>query len=344
MPNLSEQTHDLLKILSRTNFMTSKLSESEKKELSGLKYSDLLSYGFTLQEVNSIYQNLKMLNNNHKHQKSSYSLVENLDPNKEFALDIYGSGKLNLKPVKMNKLDLEEMPVQAGFSGLGDSCGCGDEECEGDCGCDMESEACEECGWNPCECVEEHEENEDHEENEEHEDNCGCCENCGDCECFNCLNDHDNKEHLKEVFGMLIVYLRAMQLWFHSAHHSIKGVSFTADHADLLAEFYKKAEEEFDQIAEKSVGKLLTTQLCSPSFFLSASQILFEHWKDPTTTSTEEILQEALNIELCYQDVVKVCFDRIAEDTSLLGLNDFLTGTANDHDTHVYKLFQRVGK
>ena len=56
------------------------------------------------------------------------------------------------------------------------------------------------------------------------------------------------------------------------------------------------------------------------------------------------MMEEALNIELCYQDVVKKCFDRIAEDSSMLGLNDFLTGTANDHDTHVYKLFQRVAK
>ena len=327
MPNLSEPTHDLLKILSRTNFMTSKLSESEKKELSGLKYSDLLNYGFTLQEVNSIYQNLKMLNNNEKHQKSSYSLVESFDPNKEYALDIYGSGVLNVKPVKMNKLDTNKMPAQSDLYGLDKSCGCDD-----DCDCHYDEEVCEECGSNPCECE------------EEHEHNCGCCENCGDCECFNCLNDHSDKQHLKEVFGMLIVYLRAMQLWYHSAHHAIKGVSFTADHADLLGEFYKKAEEEFDQIAEKSVGKLLTTELCSPKFFLNASQILFDHWKDPTTTSTEEMLQEALNIELCYQDVVKQCFDKISDDTSLLGLNDFLTGTANDHDTHVYKLFQRVGK
>ena len=338
MSKVSEQTHSLLKILSKTNFMTSNLSEVEKKEISDIKYSDLLNYGFTLQEVNSIYQNIKLLNNNSRLQKRSYSLVENYFPNKEFALDVYGSGVLKVKPMQMNKLDVQKMPIQTNlYNDTHEDCGCEDHEdcgcvCE-ECGCNpCECEVCKGCGCNPCECE------------ETHGHNCGCCENCGDCDCFNCLNDHSDKKHLKEVFGMLIVYLRAMQLWFHSAHHSIKGVSFTADHAFLLADFYKKAEEEFDQISEKSIGKLLTTELCSPKFFLKASQLLFDNWKDPTCISTEEMMEEALNIELCYQDVVKKCFERIADDSSMIGLNDFLTGTANDHDTHVYKLFQRVGK
>ena len=46
-------------------------------------------------------------------------------------------------------------------------------------------------------------------------------------------------QKLHEFYFSYIAYLRAAYIWFHSAHHTTRGVSFSGDHVNLYPKIYE---------------------------------------------------------------------------------------------------------
>ena len=56
------------------------------------------------------------------------------------------------------------------------------------------------------------------------------------------------------VFSEWVCTVKAIELWFHSAHHLTKGAGFSGDHVNLYGKIYLELQEEFDAVAERVLG------------------------------------------------------------------------------------------
>lgn len=57
----------------------------------------------------------------------------------------------------------------------------------------------------------------------------------------------------KKEFIDLVAHLRAMHLYYHSAHHHASRMSFFADHA-VFGDFYAAVEQDYDDVVERGIG------------------------------------------------------------------------------------------
>ena len=55
-----------------------------------------------------------------------------------------------------------------------------------------------------------------------------------------------DKEYLEGYLVNYVGSLRALQLWFHSAHILAKGTGFAGDHVNLYGRIYSELTEEID--------------------------------------------------------------------------------------------------
>jgi hypothetical protein len=137
--------------------------------------------------------------------------------------------------------------------------------------------------------------------------------------------------------------LRAMQLWYHGAHHITRGVGFPGDHATIYSEFYSKIEEEFDGAVEKALGLSNDENLACPLCITSMAAHVISNYPSPAKCTSLGIASAALEMEKDYQKIVKTMYNELKDAGCMtLGLDDFLMASANEHESHIYKLQQRV--
>jgi hypothetical protein len=147
------------------------------------------------------------------------------------------------------------------------------------------------------------------------------------------------EKRLTQYLGML----RGMQLWYHGAHHATRGTGFVSDHGSLFGDFYQDLSSEVDGAIEKAVGLTNNETLSCPRTITSVALGVISKYPTPSSTSTLAIASSALQMEKDYICLVEAIFSELETAQLLsLGLNDFLMGSVNSHDTHVYKLQQRV--
>lgn len=137
----------------------------------------------------------------------------------------------------------------------------------------------------------------------------------------------------------LLAMLRAVQIVHHTAHWQAKGPSFVGDHA-LYAELYTAIDGEYDALAEKMVAKYgvdcvdATDQLRKMSTVVSRA-----------VESDTDLPKRSLNCEVGLQSVLEAVRDHLKKEGELsIGMDNFLQGLADKHETAVYKLQQRVAK
>lgn len=149
---------------------------------------------------------------------------------------------------------------------------------------------------------------------------------------------HDCSEYLTAYIG----YLRGSYHWFHSAHHVTRGVGFAGDH-ELYAEIYTSYLKLVDQAIEKAIGMSGVEAFAAVLPTLSIACQVVERYPCPTGLTSLGIASAALQIEKEFLEVIEELFKNLESAGQLsLGFNDFLSATANHHETYVYKLQQRV--
>jgi hypothetical protein len=151
-----------------------------------------------------------------------------------------------------------------------------------------------------------------------------------------------HQEISKPVFSLYIALLKAMQSWFHSAHHVTRGVGFAGDHVLIYGEIYSSIGGTLDGAIEKGIGITECEDVADPVAILTAACDVLGGWRQPHMLSADEIAKQALAIEIDYLDTVEEIFTTLEEAGCLsLGFNDFLAATSNEHEGFVYKLRQR---
>ena len=138
---------------------------------------------------------------------------------------------------------------------------------------------------------------------------------------------------LREFFGMLHALY-----WSHwTSHWQVDGNPFYGDHL-LFERLYKGVVDEIDTLAEKMVARY-GPSVVSPADHFPITQAWIDKW-----SVQDDPYHRAFLAESDFQDAVKKVYDNIKAAASMsLGLDDYLMSIANDHETHMYLLQQRLG-
>jgi DNA-binding ferritin-like protein len=141
------------------------------------------------------------------------------------------------------------------------------------------------------------------------------------------------------LLSSLLALLRAAHQAHWTAHWSVEGTSFYADH-ELLGRLYNAIPGEIDGLAEKIVA-IHGAAAVSLVDQLALMHVYGEKWASVSPMDPNPI-RRAMIIESDIQEAIKVVRDALkAQDALPLGLDNFLSGVADAHETALYLLGQR---
>ena len=151
------------------------------------------------------------------------------------------------------------------------------------------------------------------------------------------------KYTLEEYMSSYLAELKAVEMWFHSAHHVTKGPGFLSDHKSLYGEMYIKIGDHFDLLVEKSIG-LTGSEITACPLRLSsgASHILNNHYSSPVEKNSNEIVKDAIRSMSNLIRALTSLHEKLKSSRLLsLGLEDSLATMANEYEGFLYFLGQR---
>jgi len=152
--------------------------------------------------------------------------------------------------------------------------------------------------------------------------------------------DHPN-DTARDGLKAMLAYIRAMQSWFHGAHHVTGGEGFAGDHVNLYATIYNGLSEHFDATAEKAIGLTDESAACPIETLQNASKIISK-FRSPCDLSATEIARNGLGIILKFLKFLDTLYSKLDEaDELTLGLDDFIMAMSNNIETYAYLLKQR---
>lgn len=144
--------------------------------------------------------------------------------------------------------------------------------------------------------------------------------------------DEEGIGMLKELFALL----RAGHWNAWTLHWQSKGNSFYGDHT-MLERIYNGYVEEIDGLAEKIAGLTGDRNVEAVESMSMALQYVQQWGQEP------DLIKRGLMAEKNLQEAIQNVFDSLEQKGQLsMGLNDFLMGLANDHQTNEYLLQQRL--
>lgn len=152
----------------------------------------------------------------------------------------------------------------------------------------------------------------------------------------------ETHSHLPDLMFSYICYVRAMQLWFHGAHHLTRGISFSGDHGILYDKIYKGFEDAIDGIIEKGIG-LVGPEVACPTHVTNGAAQIMECYPSPSGLSATGIAAAGMSIVKDFLEFLEEFNSTLeASDEMTLGLNDQIAALANDVETYYYLLKQRT--
>jgi len=147
--------------------------------------------------------------------------------------------------------------------------------------------------------------------------------------------------HLDQINSML----RAMHLWFHSAHNVVHGTSFMGDHVSLYGKIYTEIQDEVDGFIERSIGLTKNQDMGCPIKITAAAQKLLSSLPSPVKLEGHEIPEVGRDIIEAYLELLEVVYKKLTSaDHMTLGLDDLISSSANTHESYFYLLNQRAIK
>ena len=150
------------------------------------------------------------------------------------------------------------------------------------------------------------------------------------------------KEKLRPILIEYIGTTRALQLWFHGAHHVTRGTGFLGDHIHLYGEIYKKIQEDIDTVIEKSMSILEDESVACPAKITDIACDILNEYPSPSQHTSLAIAAHGKTLLVSYLKMLDSMFKEVQKtDAMTLGLEDHISTTCNQYETFVYLLQQR---
>jgi len=146
-----------------------------------------------------------------------------------------------------------------------------------------------------------------------------------------------------EEINRFIGSVKALENWFHAAHHVTKGMEFIADHDILYNKIYSFFGDYFDAIVEKLMAITASEMIACPVVISKYSGYVLEHISTPCEKDSREIaeisfsiiIEHLLEIERAYDDFEKY-------EIMTKGMDDLLASTYSELETFVYFLQRKL--
>jgi DNA-binding ferritin-like protein len=137
----------------------------------------------------------------------------------------------------------------------------------------------------------------------------------------------------------LLGTLRALKWTSWNSHWQVKGKPFYGDHLMLERIYQGEIDEQIDTLGEKLVfmygGGVITNGVMRSSFLHGVESALSSH--------KHCALSRVLYLEKLLQNQFKLCHSLGQQSQQIsLGMDDYLMATANQHETFLYLLKQRL--
>lgn len=142
--------------------------------------------------------------------------------------------------------------------------------------------------------------------------------------------------------SVLLVHLRYLYNVHQTNHWTAKGDSFYGDHL-LLQRLYEKVLEEIDSLAEKVVGLGDEANVNLQLQLTQMNKISQQGYGVASTIPrTNELFKNSLMAEECFMDAAMLTYYQLQELGIMTpGLDNFLQGIMDSHESHAYLLKQR---
>ena len=139
----------------------------------------------------------------------------------------------------------------------------------------------------------------------------------------------------------LLAATRSYYFGFHAAHHVTRGACFVGDHK-LYSKIYEQYVTNYDTLAEKSIV-IVGERIADPIVVTGAAMQLLGNLPTPSALNPAALANAGLGIENAFiARVTKSRAELQAGSRLSLGMDNFLSQVADDHETWVYQLGQRA--
>ena len=139
------------------------------------------------------------------------------------------------------------------------------------------------------------------------------------------------------ILGGLLACLRAAHQAHWTAHWTTDGGNFYGDHL-LFERLYTAIPGEIDELAEKTVASYGAVAVALPD-----QLDLMHKYVTKWTANYPDLVKRAYAIEVDIQGAITTARDALGQEGRLsLGLDNFLQGVADAHETPMYLLGQRL--
>ncbi len=148
---------------------------------------------------------------------------------------------------------------------------------------------------------------------------------------------------MQDDVAMYIGCTKALLSWFHAAHHVTKGVGFAGDHVNLYGEIYNGINNDFDALVEKFIVVCDTEKIACPLEATMASVVFLKKFTSPVDLNADSIAAVGLQFMRHHVEHLTHFYHALESKRLLtLGTDDYLAAAANQYETYIYLLGQRV--
>ncbi len=141
-----------------------------------------------------------------------------------------------------------------------------------------------------------------------------------------------------QILAHMLAMLRSAYILHQTSHWQASGPMFYGDH-EMLKRIYESVEDEIDTLAEKMVAKY-TGAVVDP---IQQAEIINQHVQEMEQKSGGDPIMRAMVVEEDLQETFTNAYAHLKQSNTMsLGLDDFIMSVANNHETNVYLLRQRL--
>lgn len=136
------------------------------------------------------------------------------------------------------------------------------------------------------------------------------------------------------VLQQLLARMRALFFIHWTAHWQASGPQEYGDH-QLFSRLYEAIDDEIDGLAEKMVASFGNDAVDLNRGVLQMAKVI--------SSTPGKGVARCLAAEKAFQTWLKAAYEELEKSGDMsLGMDNFLQGIADKHETHVYLLQQRV--
>ena len=146
-----------------------------------------------------------------------------------------------------------------------------------------------------------------------------------------------SQKDIIDALSQVLAMMRATQWSHQTSHWQCSGENFYSDHK-LFNKLYKSLDDEIDTLAEKMVCYFKSPVVGAVDQIERTHEILTEK-----ELYKLDAISRAIRLEKMLLTQISFCFKTLSDANALtLGLDDFLSAAASNHETNLYLLSQRA--